>query len=225
MFKQILTLLSLLTAFSANNTSPYIGGNQFNSYYTNPNLINNFLGQINSTISPACNSIPGIGLPILAIKQILQSVDSSLAYSNRDTNAKIIFLKEKKNSSTYQTSYKLVAQIKSFSNNNYLAIEGIYKQVGFPAFEIVTYYIDSNLDNIKTVLEEYAIFENAFVGCGDVKSIYSQANPNQTASFNVPAPHGQNSNLVNSVPKGNGNLSTVDPDVIAQIIKLLQNKN
>ena len=225
MLKQILMLLSVLGTFYTNNTSPYIGGNQFNNYYTNPNLINNFLGQINSGISPACNSIPGIGLPILAIKQVLQSIDSSLAYSNNNTYAKVIYFKEKKNNSNYQTSYKLVTQIKTFATNNYLAIEGVYKQIGFPAFEITTYYIDSNLENIKAVLGEYGIYENAFVGCGDVKSIYSQSNPKETASYDVPAPYGQNSKLINAAPVDNGKQGSVDPEVIAQIIKLLQNKN
>lgn len=225
MLKLIFTILSVLGVLFANNQAPFIGGNQFNNYYTNPNLINNFLGQISSSTSAACDSINGIGLPILAIKQALQSVDHSLAFDNNNTNARIIFLKEQKHNSSFQTSYKLVVQIKSFSNINYLAVEGIYKQVGFPAFEVTTYYMDSDLNNIKDVLEEYGIHENSFIGCGNVKAIYSQENPNQTAGFNIPPPHGQNSQLINSAPNGNSNQGTVDPDVIAQIIKLLQSRN
>lgn len=224
MIRRLLASLLLLNVIYTFTQSPYTGINQFSSFYTNPNLINNFLSQLNTTLSPACNSIEGIGLPILAIKQILQSINSSLAYNNSNTYAKIIFFRERKNSVTFHTTYKLVVQIKSFASNNYLAIEGLYRQVGFPAFEVTTYYLDSNLDNIKALLSEYAIDTNSFFGCGDVKSIYSQANLSKTASPNVPAPYDTRSQLVNSTPSAAGSRD-VDPNLIAQIIKLLQSRN
>lgn len=229
MLKRVLrTLLILHTIcsygqWSNGNTGQFGINNSAPNF--NPSFVNGLLQQINSNISPACSSIEGIGLPILAIKQVLQNVNISLSYNNPNTSSKIIFFKEKKNSSTYQTTYKLVTQIKDFSNTNYLAIEGVYRQMAFPAFEVTTYFLDSNLDNIKAVLAEYAIDPNSYVGCGDVKSIYSEANPQQTANPNVPAPYGQNSKLVNTLPTANANQGNVDPNVIAQIIKLLQNKN
>lgn len=225
--KSSIALLALVSVALTQTTTPYIGGNQFGNYYTNPNLINTFLSQVNATVNPACNSIPGVGQPILSIKQVLQTIDTQLDSTNRDSNTKIIFFKERKNNSTFQTSYKLVLQIKTFSTNNYLAIEGIYKQVGFPTFEVVTYYFDSNIDNIRSALSEFSIDPNAFVGCGDVKSIYSQANPvlprptvqvNGQQSNPSQTPYAQGNRLVNSAP---ANQSTVDPGLVAQVIQLL----
>lgn len=225
MITKVLITILLLHTLSSQFNSPFIGGNQFNSYYTNPNLINSFLGQINQTIAPACNRIPGIGQPVLVIKQVLQTVDLALSSNNSQTSAKMIFFKEKRNTNNFQTTYKMVIQIKSFSSNNYLAVEGLYRQMGFPAFEITTYYLDSNLENVKSLLEEYSIDPRMFVGCGNIKSLYSQANPGKTATSNLPAPFNQGSRIVNSPPPAAGNSSTIDPAVIAQIIKLLQSRN
>jgi len=225
--KLALTLLALVSVALAQTTAPYIGGNQFGNYYTNPNLINTFLSQVNSTVNPACNAISGVGQPILAIKQVLQTIDTQLDITNRDSNVKIIFFRERKNSSTFQTNYKLVLQIKGFSSNNYVALEGVYKQVGFPTFEVITYYFDSNIENIRQAINEYTVDPNGFVGCGDVKSIYSQATstlPRPTVSVNgqqsnpSQTPYAQGNRLVNAAPAGQGN---VDPNVVAQVIQLL----
>lgn len=226
--KTFVALFALVTLALAQSTTPYIGGNQFGNYYTNPNLINTFLSQVNSTVNPACNAIAGVGQPILAIKQVLQTIDTQLDYSNRDSNVKIIFFKERKNNSTFQTNYKLVLLIKTFSTTNYLAVEGVYKQIGAPTFEVLTYYFDTNLDNIRSVLGEYTVDPNSFVGCGDVKSIYSQANsqlPKPTISVNgrqtnpSQTPYAQGNRFVNAAPAAQNN---VDPSVVAQVIQLLQ---
>ena len=229
--KTLILATMCLTLTMGQTPTPYIGGNQFKNYYTNPNLINQFLGQLNAPVSPACNVIPGIGQPILAIKKVLQTIDTSLDSTNLDSNAKIIFFKEKKNNTTYQTTFKMVIQVKTFSATNYIAIEGVYKQIGFPTFEVITYYVDGNIDNIRNVLNEYLVDPNAFVGCGDIKAIYSQANPvlprpnivvNGQETDPSKTPYAQGNKLINSAPSAGNN--TVDPDLIAQIIKLLQKK-
>lgn len=228
--KILLALLALTAAVSADVTTPYIGGNQFGSYYTNPNLINTFLSQVNATVNPACNSIGGVGQPILAIKQVLQTIDTQLDASNRDSSVKIIFFRERKNNSTFQTNYKLVLQIRTFSANNYVAIEGVYKQVGFPTFEVLTYYFDSNIDNIRSAIGEFSVDPNGFVGCGDVKAIYSQANsvlPRPNLQVNGQqsnpslAPYAQGNKLLNAAPAAQG---SVDPAVVAQVIQLLSSR-
>ena len=222
-----MTLLAITAAALAQSTAPYIGGDQFGNYYTNPNLINTFLSQVNQTVNPACNSIAGVGQPILAVKQVLQSIDTQLDVSNRDSNVKIVFLRERKNNSTFQTNYKLVLQVKTFSSNNYIAIEGVYKQVGFPTFEVITYYFDSNIENIRQAINEYTVDPNGFVGCGDVKSIYSAANstlPKPTISVNgvqsnpSQTPYAQGNRLVNAAPARQNN---VDAATVAQVIQLL----
>ena len=225
--KIFVALLALVSVALTQTTTPYIGGNQFGNYYTNPNLINTFLSQVNSTVNPACNAITGVGQTILAIKQVLQTIDSQLDTTNRDSNVKIIFFKERANQTTFQTNYKLVLQIKGYSSNNYIAIEGVYKQVGFPTFEVITYYFDSNIENIRQAINEYTVDPNGFVGCGDVKSIYSQATstlPKPTISVNgiqsnpSQTPYAQGNRLVNAAPNGQNN---VDAATIAQVINLL----
>ena len=198
----------LALAARAQTTTPYIGGNQFGNYYTNPNLINTFLSQVNSTVNPACNAIAGVGQPILAIKQVLQSVDSQLDVSNRDSAVKIIFFRERKNNATFQTNYKLVLAVKSFAASNYVAVEGVYRQVGAPTFEVLTYYVDSSLENVRSVLGEYSVDANAFVGCGDAKAIYSAASSGNAKPAQA----------ANAAPS----TSSVDPAVVAQVIQLLQ---
>lgn len=230
--KTLVSLLAIMTVALTQHITPYIGGNQFSNYYTNPNLINQFLTQLNPVENPACKIIPGVGQPILAIKQMLQIIDTQLDVSNRDSNAKIIFFKEKKNSTTFQTNYKLVIQVKTFSSNNYVAVEGLYKQIGFPTFEVLTYYFDSNIDNIRSILNEYTVDPNNFVGCGDVKSIYSQANPvlpkptvqvNGQQSNPSQTPYAQGNQLINSAPHAqSAKNKDVDPALIAQIIQLLR---
>jgi len=219
---------------ASQTTTPYIGGNQFKNYYTNPNLINTFLSQLSGPISPACNTIDGIGQPVLAIKKLLQTVDTSLDSTNLDSNAKIIFFKEKKNNTTYQTNYKMVVQIKTYSYTNYVAVEGLYKQIGFPSFEVLTYYVDSNLDNVKSILNEYLVDPNGYVGCGDIKSIYSQANPvlpRPTVSVNgqqtIPSqtPYAEGNKLLNKDFEPKKGDAKVDPELLAQLITLLQKKN
>lgn len=226
----IITALAVVAAsLQDNTTTPYIGGNQFNSYYTNPNVINSFLSQVTTTVSPACSPITGVGQPILAVKQFLQAVDTLLDSTNRDSSAKIIFFKEKSNNTTFQTNYKLVIMLKTFAATNYLAVEGLYKQVGFPTFEVLTYYFDSNIDNIRSVMNDYTIDPASFVGCGDVKSIYSQANPvlpkpniivNGQQSNPSQTPYAQGNKIINGTPQQDS--GNVDPDLIAQIIKLLR---
>lgn len=215
--RAFVTILAMAAVALSQSTAPYIGGNQFGNYYTNPNLINTFLSQINSNVNPACNAIAGVGQPILAIKQVLQSIDTQLDVSNRDSNVKMIFLRERKNNATYQTNYKLVLQIKNFASNNYVAIEGVYKQVGYPTFEVLTYYFDSNLDNIRSVLGEYTVDPNGFVSCGDLKAIYSQAS--STLPKSNQTPYKQGNTIVNAAPVSQ---DKVDPAVVAQVIQLLQ---
>ena len=228
--KSLVVTLVLLAALKSQTPNPYIGGNQFNNYYTNPNLINSLLSQVNTTVPPQCDSIPGIGQPILSIKKVLQTVDASLDCTNQDTSAKIIFFREKKNTTTYQTSYKMVVMVKTFSATTYIGIEGIYKQIGFPTFEVITYYVDSNIDNVRNVLNEYLIDPNGFVGCGDIKAIYCQANsalPNPDKMIKGietdphRTPYAQGNKLINEAPKNQDN-KKIDPDLLAEIIKLLQ---
>ena len=223
-------IVMVLSATVAQVTNPYIGGNQFGNYYTNPNYINTFLKKVVTTVSPACSLINGIGQPILAIKKVLQSIDTSLDSTNQNTSAKIIFFKQKKNITSYQTTYKLVVAAKTFTNTNYIAIEGIYKEIGYPPFEVTTYYIDSDIINIRSVLGEYAVDSNGFVGCGDLKSIYSQANsvlPHPTVQVNgqqtnpSQTPYAQGNQFLNKAPKNHKNHGEASPEQIAQIIQLL----
>ena len=62
-----LTLALLTIELSAQ--VPYIGGNDLNSLQNNPNTINAFLKATRGQLEEACKSIPGVGKPVLALKQ------------------------------------------------------------------------------------------------------------------------------------------------------------
>lgn len=201
----LLSLLALTASTVAQSTKPYIGGDQFGSYYTNPNLINSFLSQVGG-VNPACNSIPGVGQPVLALKQLLQGVDAQLDAGNRDSAVRVVFFRERKNSTTFQSNYKLVLQVRTYATNSYIAVEGVYRQVGAPAFEVLTYYVDSDIDRVRSALGESSVDANGFVGCGDVKSIYTMAA----------------SGARRPVAQTNTAQNNVDPAIVAQVIALLQ---
>ena len=233
MIARNLTMLALcISAIVRCNLDPNLLYMQTNSYYSNPNLINNLLAQMNTTVSPVCQPIQGIGQPVLVIREVINSIKDSFDVKNRNTNIKIIFYKEKYNVSTYQTNYKLVVMIKSFSSTNYIAIEGTSKQVGYPSFDVSTYYVDSNIENIKNLMGEYLIDPNGFVACGDVKTIFNQNEPGQTSNnkiYQKETTISSNFNIegnaqITAKTTNQDNNKDVSAEFIAQIMKLLQKK-
>lgn len=64
--------------------------------------------------------------------------------------------------------------IKTFTSTVYVAIESIYKPQGYPSFELVSYLMDEDLDNIKLVLKDESINPEDIFACGDIKEIFSR---------------------------------------------------
>ena len=64
--------------------------------------------------------------------------------------------------------------IKTFTSTVYVAIESIYKPQGYPSFELVSYLMDEDLDNIKLVLKDESINTEDIFACGDIKEIFSR---------------------------------------------------
>jgi len=64
--------------------------------------------------------------------------------------------------------------LKTFTNNVYLGIESLYKPSGFSSFELISYIMDSNLDNVRKVMRDENIDTNKHFACGDVKEIFSR---------------------------------------------------
>ena len=64
--------------------------------------------------------------------------------------------------------------IKTFKGDTYVGIESLYKPQGYPSFELLSYIVDSNLDNIKKVLKDNTIDPHEIFACGDIKQIYSR---------------------------------------------------
>ena len=174
-----LIIISVLVAVSSANQyarKPYNGGNKFKTMHTNPALLNKLLGKIR-TVDDRCNEIKGVGQPILSVRQLMQNVDNSLDTTNAHTYVKAIFFNEEEDKKRRKTTYKLVIQIKTFGGETYVAVEGVYKKIGNPSFEVETYYMDDDLENVKKVIEEFSLSRGGYVGCGDIKAIYSQRNP------------------------------------------------
>ena len=167
-FMTQLVLMIALTACQANFQLPYNLGNQYSSLYSNPNFMNKSL---NTLAAPQCEEIPGVGLPVLAIKKFLIAVDLHLDSSNINTFVKIIFFKETK--TITGLNVKLVVAFKTFTDQFYAGIEGELRLKGTQRFRLLSYHYDTDIDTIKEVLGETNININNFIGCGNLKEIYT----------------------------------------------------
>lgn len=70
--------------------------------------------------------------------------------------------------------YKTVLYIKTFSEEVYVGIEALYKPQGYPSFEVLSYIMDSELENIKLVLKDQSIDPHEFYACGDLKEVFTK---------------------------------------------------
>ena len=160
-------LLIALASCQANFQLPYNGGSTPNFLYNNPFYMNQAL--VNSP--PQCQEIPGVGLPILALKKFLIAVDQHLDSNNINTFVKIIFFRETK--TTTGLNVKLVVAFKTFTDEFYAGIEGELRLKGTQRFRLSNYHYDTDIESIKEVLGERNINVNNFIGCGDLKNIYT----------------------------------------------------
>jgi hypothetical protein len=161
-------LFIALASCQANFQLPFNGGNNFSSLYANPFYMNQALGNA----APQCQEIPGVGLPILALKKFLIAVDQHLDSNNINTFVKIIFFRETK--TTTGLSVKLVVAFKTFTDEFYAGIEGELRLKGTQRFRLLNYHYDTDIESIKEVLGERNINVNNFIGCGDLKDIYTK---------------------------------------------------
>ncbi len=226
----VLTILALSHICSSQGMAPFNGGNKFTTMSGNPALMNKLLTQFQSelsiTTSASCNEIPGVGYPILAVRQALQILDTSLDHTNRHTYAKTIFFETKDSKKPLKTTYKLVVQVKTIKDASYIAVEGEYRQNGHPPFKVLTYYFDSDLSNVEKIMG-VKLDANAYIGCGDVKKIYSQKNPvlpspnyvvngNQTHAHNAPFSPGRDPH--NNGPAFGTQGTNVNTAALAQLL-------
>jgi len=165
-------LLATLITFStaqANFQLPFNGGNLPGFLHNNPFYMNQMSTASSNT--PACAEIPGVGLPVLALKKFLIAVDLHLDNTNANTFVKIIFFKETKTATGLNV--KLVVAFKTFTDQFYAGIEGELRLRGSQRFRLLSYHYDTDLNSIKEVLGEPNIDVNNFVGCGNLKEIYT----------------------------------------------------
>ncbi len=224
--------MTMLAAFSsAQYVPPYNGGNQFHNMHTNPAHLSSLLGSVTGGLNAACNEIDGVGHPILSLRKAIQDIDTSLDSTNPNTYAGTIFFKESTDTTGNLITYKVALKIQTFNTVNFLGVVGQYRKLGFPTFQIISYLFDTDINNIRTVLEEPTVSENGIAGCGDVKSIYSQANPvlpnpnptiNGQQSNPSQAPYAQGNQILNTDASGGANSNAAQ---IAQIIQLLTQSN
>jgi len=76
--------------------------------------------------------------------------------------------------------YKVVFQFKTYTGTVFVGIESLYKPKGFSSFELISYILDSDIENVKKVMRDENIDQNKFLACGDLKEIYSLKNFRQT---------------------------------------------
>ena len=66
--------------------------------------------------------------------------------------------------------------MKTYTGSMYVGLESLYKPNGAPSFELLSYILDSDLDNIKRVMRGENINPNKMLACGDLKEIFSLKN-------------------------------------------------
>ena len=77
--------------------------------------------------------------------------------ANPESFAKIIYFKEFINPKTKQVIYKTVVMLKTYTGITYVGVESLYMSTGYPSFELLSYIVDSNLKNVKRVLNDETI--------------------------------------------------------------------
>jgi len=166
------TILMALVSCQSNFQVPYNGGAQPNFLYNNPFFMNSMInGALPAGSAPQCAEIPGVGLPILALKKFLIAVDLHLDAANINTFVKIVFFKETK--TTTGLNVKLVVLFKTFTDEFYAGIEGELRLRGTQRFRLLSYHYDTDIQSIRDVIGEPNINVNNFVGCGNLKEIYT----------------------------------------------------
>jgi len=166
-----LALLAALVSCQANFQVPYNGGNQPNFLHNNPFFMNQFINGAKSNLDSQCKEIPGVGLPILALKKFLIAVDLHLDSSNINTFIKIVFFKETKTSTGL--NIKLVVLFKTFTDEFYAGIEGELRLKGTQRFSLLSYHYDTDIQSIRDIIGEPSVNPNNFIGCGNIKEIYT----------------------------------------------------
>ena len=66
--------------------------------------------------------------------------------------------------------------MKTFTDSHFLGIESLYKPTGWPSFEVLSYILDSELENVRKVMKDEDIDASRMYACGDLKEIYSRKN-------------------------------------------------
>ena len=193
---QTLTALALLAAAllaQANTQWQYNLGDMPSSLMGNPAFMNQAIGNVLSgSLQSACKEIPGVGSPILSIKKLLIAIDLHLDSTNNGSFVKVIFFRETK--TVTGLNVKLVALIKTFTEQFYAGVEGEMRLKGSQKFRLINYHYDTDIEMIRQVIGETNIVETSFIGCGDLKNIYTaflkQNKKPEFLQYNVP--FGQN---------------------------------
>lgn len=179
-------------------------GDMPSSLMGNPAFMNQAIGNVLSgSLQAACNNIPGVGSPILAIKKLLIAIDLHLDATNTGSFVKVIFFKETK--TVTGLNVKFVALIKTFTDQFYAGVEVELRLKGTQRLRLINYIYDTDLEMIRQVLGETNINETSFIGCGDLKNIYTAflktTKKPEFLEYNIP--YGQTTRPF--VPPGNYN--------------------
>lgn len=150
-------------------------------------LLRQFGGQ-NQTLG-ACAQIPGIGLPVLAIKKMLLNIETNLDSGNQQSFSKIIYFNER--ASPQGLFVTVVLKFYTFSASFYVGVYGLLKAKGLPRFQLLNYHYDTDILAVANTLNVATLDDNNFVTCGEVKTIYTNyvrsMKVDQSKIYNIPA--------------------------------------
>lgn len=175
----------------ANFQLQYNGGSRGQNLQNNPYLLNNLLSTFGGQPQTygACAQIQGVGLPILAVKKILQDIDTNLDSADQNSFAKIIYFTEKVSAQGLYVT--VVLKFYTFTKKFFVGVSGLLKAKGLPRFQLTNYHYDTDINAVAASLQTDPLDENAFITCGEVKTIYTNyvrsMRTDTSKLFNIPA--------------------------------------
>lgn len=157
-----------------------------------------------------CNSIPGIGSPILMIANAHKFIEDALNIKNFSTNIKYIhFVSNTATSSPQATNIKIAFSLTDYTGTKYLGIDLNHSPFGIGSTRINKFLMTNDFNRVKQFIDTNAVVTNS-ISCGDLKFVYSSFGNDPTADLDYPFP-GRNQNTAGLAILDQLNSNTAKP--------------
>ena len=195
---QTLHLLLLISATLGQNPTfnvpGYIAGNRLSQMENNPALTELLLQNLGINVPSMCYPLPSIGHVSLGVRSFMRNIEAELAFNNKNTRFYFIYYDEKKeNGRLFITAVSRL--IKPNGDGGYIIHKVIVNPYSNPTIKVVLYYFSQSLAKIQALAgTDNQIDPNGYVGCGDMKAVWSnltQMSDQGSPKVRPPAPNMQ----------------------------------